>query len=211
MLTLFIIIFLLSILACTISYSSILSNTDFLDSNFHYNLNSSFSWPIFGYYSISSFFGIRTSPTNGASSYHSGIDIPAPPNTNIYSICDGIVEFTGFLGADGYSIIVKNNNFKIIYGHTSPNYIVSINSIIYKNQKIGNVGPKYIDSNQNTSYIDTNGKKLNGATTRTTSSFNNKKRRHSRQSVRLLIIYISSSKSPQSNSIKLLHLGQLIS
>ena len=51
---------------------------EFSNETFHYNSNSKFSWPLFGYYYISSYFGYRTSPTTGASSYHSGIDIPAP-------------------------------------------------------------------------------------------------------------------------------------
>ena len=58
------------------------------NNNFHYNKNSIFSWPIFGYNTISSYFGKRTAPANGASTYHSGIDIPAPIGTNIYSICN---------------------------------------------------------------------------------------------------------------------------
>ena len=62
-------------------------NREFLEADFHYNQNSKYSWPVFGYYSISSYFGKRNSPTAGASSYHSGIDIPAPTGTNIYSIC----------------------------------------------------------------------------------------------------------------------------
>lgn len=36
---------------------------EFTNSNFHYNKNSQYIWPIFGYYSISSYFGKRTSPT----------------------------------------------------------------------------------------------------------------------------------------------------
>lgn len=56
------------------------------DTSFHYSENSIFSWPVFGYYTISSKFGYRISPTTGASSYHSGVDIPAPEKTNIYSI-----------------------------------------------------------------------------------------------------------------------------
>ena len=59
---------------------------EFSNSTFHYNKNSTFSWPVFGYYSISSFFGKRDAPSSGASTYHSGIDIPAPTGTNIYSI-----------------------------------------------------------------------------------------------------------------------------
>lgn len=160
------------------------------DSVFHYNSNSLYSWPLFGYYTISSGFGHRTSPTTGASSYHSGIDIPANENTNIYAICDGIVTFTGFYGADGYSIIIENKSYEltIIYGHVSPNFIVSKNQSILKNQKIGFVGPKYVDSLENTKYFDNTGKKTNGATTRMPSTFNNKKRRHSRRSFRLFVI-----------------------
>lgn len=115
------------------------NNSEFIEDNsFHYNENSIFSWPLFGYYNISSFFGYRNSPTTGASSYHSGIDIPAPEGSNIYSICNGTVIFTGFYGADGYSIIIENQekNLQIIYGHVSPNFIIIKNQIIKENEKI---------------------------------------------------------------------------
>jgi murein DD-endopeptidase MepM/ murein hydrolase activator NlpD len=72
------IIILILIYSASFSSSSNLKNTEFSNSTFHYNSNSIFSWPIYGYYTISSFFGYRTSPTSGASTYHSGIDIPAP-------------------------------------------------------------------------------------------------------------------------------------
>lgn len=49
-----------------------------------------------GYTYISSPFGPRLSPTAGASSFHSGIDIPAPEGTNIYAICDLQVYFSGW-------------------------------------------------------------------------------------------------------------------
>lgn len=101
----FIFLFFLTLLICLfqISYSS--ENQDFYFSNsenseflenptFHYNSNSIFSWPLFGYYTISSKFGYRVSPTTGASSYHSGIDIPAPEGTKIYSISNGKVIYT---------------------------------------------------------------------------------------------------------------------
>lgn len=40
--------------------------------------SSKFTWPTPGYNTITSYFGYRTAPTSGASSYHSGIDIAAP-------------------------------------------------------------------------------------------------------------------------------------
>ncbi|MCI8309226.1 MAG: M23 family metallopeptidase [Clostridia bacterium] len=67
----------------------------------------------------------------------------------------------------GYSIIIKDKNFQIIYAHVSPNFIVKKQEKIKKGQKIGNVGPKYINTNDNTKYFDNSGKKTNGATTGT--------------------------------------------
>jgi len=40
--------------------------------------SSQFLWPTPGYTTITSYFGKRTAPTSGASTYHSGIDIAAP-------------------------------------------------------------------------------------------------------------------------------------
>lgn len=102
---------------------------------------------------------------HGASTYHSGIDIPAPSGTNIYSINSGIVIFTGFYGADGYSIIIENNGIQVIYAHCSPFFLVHKNQKILQGQKIGEVGPMYIDTPENTKYFDSNGRKTNGALT----------------------------------------------
>lgn len=73
------------------------SNAYFTSSPTDYSFSShDFTWPLPNYYTISSPFGIRLSPTTGASTYHSGIDIPAPENTNIYSACSGTVSFLDF-------------------------------------------------------------------------------------------------------------------
>ena len=53
---------------------------------------------------------------------------------------------------------------QIIYGHVSPDFIVSENQTVKEGEKIGNVGPKYVDSDENTKYYE-NGIKTNGATT----------------------------------------------
>lgn len=95
------IITLISFFIITILYNT----TDFTFSD---NSTSEFYWPLPGNHNITSQFGHRTSPTTGASSFHSGIDIAASENTPIYSCISGKVTFAGFQGANR----IYNNNTK---------------------------------------------------------------------------------------------------
>ena len=95
-----------------------------------------FVWPIPGYTRISSYFGKRVSPTTGASSSHSGIDIPAPEGTKFIAVADGEITFTQFLGAGGYTITLSFDNYKVTYCHCSPNYIVKVGDKISKGQVV---------------------------------------------------------------------------
>ena len=140
-----------SLFFCLIFIFSIIYSIDYYDF-------SKCIWPTPNYKQITSYFGFRIHPTTFKSSYHSGIDIAAPEGTNIHSICNGIIDFIGFNGAYGYSIIIKNNNLQILYAHVSPNYIVKINDTILSNQIIGNVGPKYIQDFYGNTYYDSNRK-----------------------------------------------------
>lgn len=134
----------------------------------------SFLWPTPGYSKITSDFGYRNAPTNGAGTYHGGIDISAPENSSIISIADGFVSYVGWYGANGYTVIITHvNNYKSIYGHVSPKFLVSIGDTVKKGDLIAKVGPKYINKKNYTTYIDKNGKYTNGATTRSTSTFRN--------------------------------------
>lgn len=65
----------------------------------------------------------------------------------------------------GYTITIKSNNFLISYCHVSPNFTVSVNDIVKKNELIGQVGPKYVYGVPNNPYKDSSGKPTNGATT----------------------------------------------
>lgn len=128
--------------------------------------NTNYAWPIPGYTAISSPFGKRTAPTSGASTYHKGVDIPAPEGTNLIATCDGQITFTGFLGGGGYTITLTNTEgIKISYCHVSPNYIVSERDFIEQGQLIGQVGPKYVYGVPGNTYTDSSGKPTNGATT----------------------------------------------
>ena len=93
-------------------------------------------WPLPGYTRISSPFGKRVSPTTGASSYHSGIDIPAPPGTKFIAVHDGKVTFRQFLGVGGFTITISFDNIKVSYCHCDPNFIVELGQEVKQGQVI---------------------------------------------------------------------------
>ncbi|MCI8485693.1 MAG: M23 family metallopeptidase [Clostridia bacterium] len=118
-----------------------------------------------GYRTISSPFGKRNSPTKGASSYHSGIDIPAPPGTNIFSVESGVVILAKFNGSGGCTVIISASSYQFIYCHVSPSFLVYQNQYVKKGDLIAQVGPKNIYGFSNNPYKDSNGNPTNGATT----------------------------------------------
>ena len=126
---------------------------------------SGYVWPAPGYTTINSYFGYRTSPTAGASSYHSGLDIGAPEGSTLIAVTDGTITFTGFLGGGGYTITLSSGNMKFTYCHVSPIYIVKEGDTIVQGQVIGYVGPKNVYGVKGNQYFDENGNPTNGATT----------------------------------------------
>ena len=162
-------IIIFSIIICILFVPAMSANSDLQEINkgevIFYG-NSNFAWPIPGYTYISSTFGKRTAPTSGASTYHKGVDIPAPEGTSLIATCDGEITFIGFLGGGGYTItITTENNLKVSYCHVSPNYIVSMREQVEQGQVIGNVGPKYVYGVAGNTYKDESGRPTNGATT----------------------------------------------
>lgn len=133
------------------------------------NSSNNLLWPTPGYSRITSKFGYRNAPAKGSSTYHGGIDIGVPEGTNILSILDGTVTYAGWYGANGYSIVITHSEtFKSIYGHISPDFLVSVGDVVKRGDKIAKVGPKYIPKKSYTTYQDSSGKYTNGATTRST-------------------------------------------
>ena len=117
----FICIFFIPSIHAGYSFSTFPNNSEIIDFN-----PDGFVWPIPGYTRISSYFGKRISPTSGASSTHSGIDIPAPPGTKLIAVADGTITFRQFLGAGGYTITLSFDNMKISYCQCDPNFIVNV-------------------------------------------------------------------------------------
>ena len=127
--------------------------------------SSGYAWPIPGYNSITSYFGYRVSPTAGASSYHSGLDIGAPEGSKLIAITSGEITFANFLGGGGCTITLTSGNIKFTYCHVSPNYIVKVGDKVSQGQVIGYVGPKNVYGVKGNQYFDENGNPTNGATT----------------------------------------------
>lgn len=117
--------------------------------------SNKFTWPTPNYFTISSPFGRRNSPTQGASSYHKGIDIAANQGSKVLAIDDGVVTFAGWNNSGGYMIIIDHYNyFDSRYCHLGEHLLVRKGQTVYAGQCIATVGPKYVSNGR-----------LNGATT----------------------------------------------
>ena len=141
-----------------------------------------------GYTSITSHFGPRKSPTTGKQSYHYGLDIGAPTGSNIIAICSGQVSYTGFNGANGFTVTISNGNLSVSYSHVSPTFIVFKGQYVSQGKIIATVGPKNVYGVPNNPYKDSNGNPTNRFYNWSSFTFMHKKRRQSRQSFKLLLI-----------------------
>lgn len=135
-----------------------------------YEPTESLLWPAPDYYRINSYFGRRTAPTSGASTFHKGIDIGAPEGSSFVAVTDGTITFTGFLGGGGFTITLTDDNsengkIQYSYCHCNPNFKVLAGDKVVKGQIIGQVGPKNVYGVPGNRYTDSNGKPTNGATT----------------------------------------------
>jgi len=93
---------------------------------------------------ISSPFGIRRAPTEGASTNHKGIDIAAPLNTPVYAPADGKVITASWRGGYGRAVEIDNGTIdgkrvSSMYAHLN-SWSVNNGQIIYKNDIIGYAG-----------------------------------------------------------------------
>lgn len=163
----FVIIFVITLLVSIFFIPIILEYDDIPSVSFGSSIanENGFIWPTPDCTTITSYFGRRTAPTAGSSSYHSGIDIGASPGTKILSILSGTVIYTGFSGAGGYTITINSDEFTASYCHISPIFIVSVGEYVKQGQVVAEVGPKNVYGVPNNPYKDNNGNPTNGATT----------------------------------------------
>ena len=99
-----------------------------------------FSWPTPGITKVSSKFGPRKAPCPGASSYHKGIDIAAPMNTDVKAIAGGKVAYYGFnKSAGNFMVIDHGNGWGSRYLHLTSN-VVKVGDQVSANQTIAKSG-----------------------------------------------------------------------
>lgn len=86
---------------------------------------------------------------------------------------DGEVTSVGWGGAGGYTITIKSTDgvYRFSYGHSSPDFIVTVGQKVKKGEIIGEVGPKYVYDVPNNPYKDSSGNPTNRCNNRLSLSF----------------------------------------
>lgn len=99
-----------------------------------------FTWPVPGYSRISSPFGYRVHPILGVSKLHTGVDIAAPSGVNVVAADEGVIIYSGWLGAYGKAVIIDHGGgISTLYGHNSE-LLVSVGQEVSSGQVIARVG-----------------------------------------------------------------------
>lgn len=102
--------------------------------------NIKFKWPCPGHSRITSGFGDRESPTEGASSNHKGIDISAPTGTDIVAAADGeVVISTYSYSAGNYIMLDHGGGVSTVYMHCSK-LLAGVGEKVKQGQVIAKVG-----------------------------------------------------------------------
>ncbi|MDO4260560.1 MAG: peptidoglycan DD-metalloendopeptidase family protein [Eubacteriales bacterium] len=102
--------------------------------------SSGFLWPCPSSHRITSYFGNRTAPTAGASTYHKGIDIGASTGSSIVAAASGRVTTSAYSSSAGnYVVISHGNGISTVYMHASARY-VSEGDVVTQGQSIAAVG-----------------------------------------------------------------------
>jgi len=75
-------------------------------------------YPVYG--KITSHLGWRKNPFGSGYEFHSGIDITAPQGSRVLATADGVVEFAGWHGDYGKTVIIRHpSGYLTLYGHLS--------------------------------------------------------------------------------------------
>ena len=122
--------------APVVPVSSTMVSTTTLEGNTIQTPKMTFQWPVQG--TVSSGYGARY--IFGSTSFHRGIDIPAPLGVGIHAGAAGTVSFAGEQGSYGNLVVIDHGNgFQSYYGHNSK-LLVAKGDVVQKNQVIAACG-----------------------------------------------------------------------
>lgn len=97
-------------------------------------------WPVPGYHTVSSGFGVRPAPIPGASTNHNGIDIPAPIGSRVVSPWDGTVHSVYTNAKGGNQLIIQHDNgYRTGYAHLDAT-IVAPGTRVTRGQDVARTG-----------------------------------------------------------------------
>jgi murein DD-endopeptidase MepM/ murein hydrolase activator NlpD len=89
---------------------------------------------------ISSHYGKRKHPMNGAEEFHTGLDISVSSGTPVKATADGIVSFSGWAGGNGYLVVLEHgHDFSTFYAHNKKN-LVKVGQKVKRGDVISYVG-----------------------------------------------------------------------
>lgn len=99
-----------------------------------------FTWPVPGFYGISSDYINRISPISGKPEFHSGIDIPASYGQDVVAAADGVIITSGWVNGYGNTIIISHGSGIVtLYGHNS-SLVASNGQVVKKGQVVAKIG-----------------------------------------------------------------------
>lgn len=99
-----------------------------------------FTWPCPSSTYITSGFGAREAPTEGATTSHKGIDIGCSSGASIVAAADGVVAFVGYMGGGGNAVLIDHGNgITTCYFHLS-GFAVSTGANVSAGQTVGYAG-----------------------------------------------------------------------
>ncbi len=103
-------------------------------------IGGEFAWPVPGYTTITSKYGMRVHPITGQYKLHTGVDIGAPRGSNFIAANDGVVVKAEYNSAYGNMVIIDHGGgISTLYAH-GDQILVEVGQTVKRGQSILVVG-----------------------------------------------------------------------
>ena len=103
-------------------------------------IGGAMTWPVPGYTTLTSLYGMRVHPITGAYKLHTGIDIGAPLGTSFVAAANGIVSKATFNTAYGNMVIIDHGGgVQTLYAHGNE-ILVQVGQVVSTGTEVLKVG-----------------------------------------------------------------------